>query len=133
MEYRNVTILLRLAFVFLDKGTETFVQKEKMHKSSVPDRTFPPAPKEDILGITGGEELIVGEYLTAPKYGNMFHVGAYYWLATAYSSHTLWYVDYYGNGTNGGTREFGVRPVVSLKSTVKVKGRNAGGVWNIEM
>ena len=114
-------------------GTETFVQKEKMHKSPVPDRTFPPTSKEDILGITGGEELIVGEYLTAPKYGNMFHVGAYYWLASAYSSASLWYVGTSGRVGDGNAYEFGVRPVVSLKSTVKVKGRNAGGVWNIEM
>ena len=89
--------------------------------------------KEDILAITGAADLVAGEYLTAPKYGNMFHVGAHYWLASAYNSYYLWYVYYNGYVSNYYDYEFGVRPVVSLKSTVKATGTNAAGVWNIEM
>lgn len=88
--------------------------------------------KEDVTAITGEENFFQGTYLTAPAYGDMFRVGAYYWLASASDSNGLWGVD-----TNGlvldcyAVYEFGVRPVVSLKSEIKTTGTNTSGVWEL--
>lgn len=93
-----------------------------------------PVVAEDILKETGSAELILDEYVNDTKYNNLFSVGSYYWLASAYLGNVwnLWYVSpdgYLGSHNN----ELGVRPVVSLKSTVRTKGIDILGKWEIEI
>ena len=61
----------------------------------------------------------------------MFKTGGVYWLASAYSSSALWYVRSDGNVRNSYDLGYGVRPVVSLKSTVKAVEANEIGGWEI--
>lgn len=88
---------------------------------------------EDILRITGDETFSGSISLTKPEYQNLFHVSSDYWLASAYSSSRLWYVYYGGDIYYSSSGEYGVRPVVSLKSTVKANGTDMIGAWNIEI
>lgn len=93
--------------------------------------------QEDIFGVTGHTAMSTGTGmgLSNAKYGNLLVNGAYYWLASPNPSyaHYLWLVGNSGNVYNGNSNEFGVRPVVSLKSDVLANGTNAFGVWNIEI
>lgn len=91
--------------------------------------------KEDIISAASAMGAPIsswGSSLTNAKYQNLFHVNAYYCLASASSYGYLWCV-YSGGSVNDGIYEYGVRPVVSLKSTVKASGKNAIGTWNIEV
>ena len=54
--------------------------------------------------------------LNNPKYSGLYKNDVTYWLASAYYTNTLWSVNSNGNVSNGHSYEFGVRPVVSLKS-----------------
>ena len=91
--------------------------------------------KEDIFRITGHTAMATGTTmkLSDAKWEQLFANGAYYYLASAYSYVYLWNVSNSGNGDNGRSLEYGVRPVVSLKSTVIATGTDAVGVWNIEV
>ena len=53
---------------------------------------------EDIYGVTGltEMEIVTTMNLSAVKYNKLLVNGATYWLASAYSSTSLWYVDSYG-------------------------------------
>ncbi len=90
--------------------------------------------KKDIDTVYGTEKTY-GTYLTETKYNNLFKIDEYYWLASADSSYNLWLVDYYGSlySSSNGFSEYGVRPVVSLKSEVRENGKNEIGAWNIEV
>lgn len=88
--------------------------------------------KEDIDTVYGTTKTY-GEYLTESKYNGLFGIGAGYWLASAYSSDHLWYVSSSGNLYSSSDYEYGVRPVVSLKSEVRYNGKNEIGAWNIEV
>lgn len=55
-----------------------------------------------------------------------------YWLASA-DSFYLRNVTYSGNEARGWKNENGVRPVVSLKPTVKTTGTDIIGAWDIEI
>lgn len=83
-------------------------------------------------------EKVIGEEITygfgIRRYGSLVDNGTYYWLATAYYGSSVWSV--YGN--YGGVYNFtnatcGVRPLVSLKSSVKTRGRNISGVWQLDI
>ena len=88
---------------------------------------------DDIKKATGLSSISSGTSLTNASYQNLFNLGAYYWLASAYRrSSSLWYVDSYGR-VNYNYGEYGVRPAVSLKSEVIATGTDAKGAWNIEL
>lgn len=94
--------------------------------------------KEDILSAASAMGAPISNwntslYLTAAKYQDLFSVGAYYWLASARNSLALWYVYYDGGVNSSYDGEYGVRPVVSLKSNIVATGKNAIGTWNIEI
>ncbi len=90
---------------------------------------------EDILRITGEEDLVSGKYYSDNKYDRLFKIDTFYFLASAYPgpAHYLWYVypssRVYDGSYNG---ELGVRPVVSLKSEVRTEGVDENGSWALE-
>lgn len=53
---------------------------------------------------------------------NIIKTGAQYWLSTYNTSDALWIVDYNGNIRNSGINTLGVRPVIALKSGIKITG-----------
>ena len=69
--------------------------------------------------------------LNNPKYSGLYINNVQYWLASAFSTDHLWNVLSYGNVGNGNSNEFGVRPVVSLKSNVKTSAMDTQGRWII--
>ena len=69
--------------------------------------------------------------LNNPKYSGLYKNDVTYWLASAFSTSTLWYVDGYGSVAHTSNYEFGVRPVVSLKSNVKTSAMDTQGGWII--
>ena len=71
--------------------------------------------------------------LNNPKYSGLYKNDVTYWLASAFSTSTLWTVHSNGNVNNYHSLEFGVRPVVSLKSNVKTSAMDTQGRWMIEM
>jgi len=75
--------------------------------------------------------------LAIPCKGNESSEYARTWLASAYDSLRLWYVDYDGSVLGHFTIAIGVRPVVSLKSKVKFtpaeNNINDTPTWNIAM
>lgn len=90
--------------------------------------------KEDIMRITENTTFSTSIDLSNAKYQNLFEVDAYYWLASARSNFDLWYVSSDGSvGYINATHEYGVRPVVSLKSDIKSNGTDMIGAWNIEI
>lgn len=97
---------------------------------------------DKVVGTTTSTSTILG----AAKYNGLFYLGTWndtgtsrnnnspwYWLASAYSSHHLWRVYNLGYLDNNNGCEYGVRPVVSLKSEVRASGQDAIGAWNIVM
>ena len=89
----------------------------------------------DILTGTGQTEMQGGNEmdLNNPKYAGLYNNGQHYYLASAYDASTLWYVLSYGYVYSISSYEFGVRPVVSLKSNVKTSAMDTQGRWMIEM
>ena len=87
----------------------------------------------DDIKKAAGLSSISGIILTDARYQNLFKLGAYYWFASVYDSYTLMYVRDYGGVSCSDSNEYGVRPVVSLKSKVRAKGTNIEGTWNIEI
>ena len=79
-----------------------------------------------------------GTYVKDAKFDNMLAIPskdqsgyyAIYWLASAYSSNNLWYVNNGGYVNYNYSNAYGVRPVVSLVSNISItKGTN--GAWNL--
>ena len=86
--------------------------------------------QDDIKLITGGST----SSLSDASYQELFKIGAYYWLASAPRTDDLLYVSNGGGmNYNGHIIEYGVRPVVSLKSDIKTAGTDMIGAWNIEL
>ena len=69
--------------------------------------------------------------LNNPKYSGLYINNVRYWLASASDAYYLWYVDGYGSVAHTSSYEFGVRPVVSLKSNVKTSAMDTQGRWII--
>lgn len=86
---------------------------------------------DDIKLITGGST----SGLSDASYQELFKIDAYYWLASAglNGSNYLWCVSNRGSVSSGYDYEFGVRPVVSLKSDIKRNGTDMIGAWDIEL
>ena len=87
--------------------------------------------KEDIMRITENTTFSSSIDLSNAKYQNLFKVDAYYWLASAINRSDLWYVS--DGGYLRSNDEYGVRPVVSLKSDIKSNGTDMIGAWDIEI
>ena len=88
---------------------------------------------DDIKRATGLSSISEKNRLTDARYQNLFNLGAYYWLASVYSSGLLWLVYDDGYVYFNNASEEGVRPVVSLKSEVVATGTDTIGSWNIEI
>ena len=71
--------------------------------------------------------------LNNPKYSGLYKNDVTYWLASAYHAASLWYVYSYGYVASDTSYEYGVRPVVSLKSNVKTSAMDTQGRWIIEI
>ena len=71
--------------------------------------------------------------LNNPKYSGLYVNNEHYWLASESSTYTLWIVNSNGNVYASNSIEFGVRPVVSLKSNVKTSAMDTQGRWIIEI
>ena len=86
---------------------------------------------DDIKLITGGST----SGLSDASYQELFKIDAHYWLASAglNGSNYLWCVSNRGSVSSGYDYEFGVRPVVSLKSDIKSNGTDMIGAWDIEI
>jgi len=116
--------------------TETFTNKYTQTDSSTGLPKVRSMVQEDVFKVTGYTEILSGYEmgLNDKKYTNLFHNKGCYWLASPYpaNANNLWNVDNIG-GVYVSNREFGVRPVVSLKSTVRANGTDAMGVWKIEI
>ena len=90
--------------------------------------------KEDVLAITGASDLIHDELINNAEYKEMLDNKSYYWLASAYNSTDIWYINAYGySRINIESSEAGIRPVVSLKSTVRTSAVDASGEFNIQI
>ncbi len=85
--------------------------------------------KEDIEDVIGRK---VGRNNLLIERNDLLHLGEYYWLASAYNTNKyMWCVCsadplFYDYG-----EEYGMRPVVYLKSNIQTNGRNANGAWKI--
>ena len=89
----------------------------------------------DILDTTGQLEMETGYEmdLNNPKYSGLYKNDVTYWLASAHDTISLWYVLSDGYVTYYYSIEYGVRPVVSLKSNVKTSAMDTQGRWIIEI
>ena len=83
-------------------------------------------------------DKVIGETTTngfgIRRYGSLVFNDTFYWLATAYSGSGMCVVyGYYGSVFDSTNATYGVRPIVSLKSSVKTRGRNISGVWQLDI
>ena len=88
---------------------------------------------EDIKKVSELTSVSNKTYLTDVKYQKLFNIGADCWLASVYDNSASWLV-----GSNGKigyyfTGEYGVRPLVSLKSNVRANTKSIFESWNIEI
>ena len=115
--------------------TETFTNKFTAMKSDGVTPQVRAMKAEDIYRVTGHTSMSTGTTmgLNNAGYEQLFANGAYYWLASADSSSYLWRVRDDGFVYYNGYSEYGVRPVVSLKSGIVVTGTDKVGAWNIEV
>ena len=115
--------------------TETFTNKYTATKSDGVTPQVRAMVQEDIFRVTGHTSMATGTTmkLSDAKYQNLFANGAYYYLASAYSSSNLWGVSNDGHVYGSSSSEIGVRPVVSLKSNVKATGTDMIGAWDINI
>ena len=95
---------------------------------------------KDIIDATGVTEIdgYNGTSFADSKYNQLYHVNAYYWIATAYkhgSNDTLYFMDGDTGSAVGGSADgpIGIRTVVSLKTNVKTTGKDESGAWNIDL
>ena len=92
---------------------------------------------KDITDVTGFTEIDTynGTSVADSEYNQLYHVDAFYWLATACYDNNLYFVE----GDNGkvvggsGYGPIGIRTVVSLKTNVKTTGKDESGAWNIDL
>lgn len=89
---------------------------------------------EDVYNVTGMSALEEGGTdFKNGKYNELLVFGTDYWLATAYNDYNLWRVVDDGRIYAVSNREYGIRPVVSLKTIIKTTGYNLDGIWNIKL
>ena len=89
---------------------------------------------EDVYNVTGMSALEEGGTdFKNGKYNELLVFGTDYWLATAYNDYNLWRVVNDGRIYALSNREYGIRPVVSLKTTIKTTGYNLESIWNIQL
>ena len=90
--------------------------------------------EEDILRVTGDTEILKGNLnnLVHIKYAELFNVGEHYWIAKS-GGGVLWNIEANGTVAYRYGDSYGVRPVVSLKSTVKASKQDIQGRWLIEL
>ena len=88
--YRKTGFLPYIALTEIFNNKYTKVSGEKLQVRSM--------KAEDIYGVTGLAEMELGANmnLSNVKYNKLLVNGAYYWLASAYHSYTLWIVSNYG-------------------------------------
>lgn len=97
-------------------------------------------PYTDSVRAMNKDDLdkVIGETTTSGfgirRYGSLVFNDTFYWLATAHNGSNVWYVNGDGGNVSSGTNAttYGVRPVVTLKSSVKTRGRNISGVWQLK-
>ena len=83
---------------------------------------------EDIYNIIASNEL---KNLNDKKYQKLFANSAYYWVA---GDNLLFQVT--GTGDVYSARTYvanGIRPIVSLRSSVQANNKDMTGAWNIEI
>lgn len=99
---------------------------------------------DKIYDPTGETVTKANTYITAKKYSDLLALPTnsgdttgnfgQYWFGTPYFGNYLWLVDKSGriwdNNVGG---KLGIRPVVSLKPTVKTTGMNIVGAWELEI
>ena len=88
---------------------------------------------DDINGATRLSSISDATSLRDAQYQKLFDLGVFYWLASTLHEDSLWFVN-----SNGGTYcnsiiEYGIRPVVSLKSNAKTKGIDLEGIQQLEI
>ena len=89
---------------------------------------------EDVYGVTGMSTLEEGATdFKNGKYNKLLVFGTDYWLATASNDYSLWRVVDDGRIYAMSNREYGIRPVVSLKTIIKTMGYNLENIWNIQL
>ena len=89
---------------------------------------------EDVYNVTGMSALEEGGTdFKNGKYNELLVFGTDYWLATAYNDYNLWRVVDDGRIYAVSNREYGIRPVVSLKTIIKTMGYNLENIWNIQL
>lgn len=90
---------------------------------------------EDVLKVTGDNEIKEGNTLNVSdkKYNDLFRNNFEYFLPSQLNSNYLWKCAYGTIVRESGYHTYCVRPVVSLKSTVKASGQDMIGAWNIEI
>ena len=89
--------------------------------------------EEDILGVIGGS---IEDRMIIPdgEYGDLFKNGSVYYLASAPAINptNLWYVNGIESRIYGiNNVEYGIRPVVTLKSTVRTSAVDENGEFNM--
>ena len=122
-------------YKFIKSGFDTreVLEKVFLNKYTSTTDTVRTIKAEDIYGITGLSEMASGTTmdLSNSKYNNLFANGSTYWIAAANGS-SLWNVQTDGSVSSNVASELGIRPVVTLKSSVKTSGFDGMGRWNIE-
>ena len=122
-------------YKFIKSGFDTRKMLEKvfLNKYTSTTDTVRTIKAEDIYDITGLSAMASGTTmdLSNSKYNNLFVNGSTYWIANANGS-SLWNIQTDGSVSSNVTSELGIRPVVTLKSSVKTSGYDNTGRWNIE-
>ena len=122
-------------YKFIKSGFDTreVLEKVFLNKYTSATDTVRTIKAEDIYYITGLSEIASGTTmdLSNAKYNNLFANGSTYWIATA-NENSLWNVQANGSVSSSTASELGIRPVVTLKSSVKTSGFDSIGRWNIE-
>ena len=93
---------------------------------------------DDVTNATGITSFSSTTPLGDASYENLFAVNAYYFFASKNSDSELWMSDkmgrlYKSSYLSGKQYEYGMRPVVSLKSDVRASGKDMIDAWNIVM
>jgi len=114
--------------------TEAFTNKFTLMNGTTPKVRA--MKNEDILRATGLATMQSGTImdLANPKYEQLWKIDVNYWLASANNTSFLWSVNNYGGVYDYlSSVEYGVRPVVSLKSGIRTHEKDSAGRWSMEI
>ena len=92
--------------------------------------------KEDLDKVydpTGETVTVLNTNVSIEKYKKLLAVGVNYYLASASNNHSLYAVRNNHMNKGEGGSSYGLRPVVSLKPTVKTTGTDIIGAWEIDV